>query len=125
MFTVDASDFDALARDLSAAADKANVQKVRPSVEKAGVNIKKAWDGVATTRHFKIGGLISYDVEESGDSIELEVGIDKVGAGNLGVIAHFGGAHGGGGTLPDPQTFLDAEEPALIKYVGDVVEDLL
>ena len=35
-------------------------------------------------------------------------------------LAIFGGARGGG-TVPDPQKHLDAEEPRIVKAMGDVI----
>ena len=108
---------------------------VRPVIAKASLNIKNDWnDSFRQSRSFKgIAGSVSYDTKVTRDGIEAEVGPDKSRhpglagppktrpAAPMANIAHFGGARGGGGTVPDPQKHLDDEEPRLIKAMGDVI----
>ena len=107
---------------------------VRPVIAKGALNIKNDWnDSFRQSRSFKgIAGAVTYDTKVTRDGIEAEIGPDKdrhpglAGppttrpAAPLANIAHFGGARGGG-TVPDPRTHLDAEEPRLIKAMGDVI----
>ena len=124
-------DFDAheireLAHDLRAAPEK--VQRAAPGVvKKAANNIKAEWRGAAEkSRYFAMGHTITYDVDSDAGGIEAEVGPNRrFRYARLAGIAHFGGANGGGGTLGDPQRFLDSEAPrmadALAKIAGDAL----
>lgn len=124
MIEIDCSDFDRYAGDLEAAA-RSVAEGIPAVVSKGGLNVKKAWnDAFFKSRHFRgVGGTVTYDTTIRAGSVEAEIGPDKdrypgtpgpgksaraAAAANL---AHFGGANGGGGTVADPQTFLDAEEP--------------
>lgn len=97
---------------------------VRPVMQKGALNVKDDWnDSFRQSRSFKgIAGAVTYDTKVTRDGIEAEIGPDKSShpKGALANIAHFGGARGGG-TVPDPRTHLDAEEPRLIKAMGDVI----
>lgn len=97
---------------------------VRPVIAKGALNIKNDWNAsFRQSRSFKgIAGAVTYDTKVTRDGVEAEIGPDKARhpKGALANIAHFGGARGGG-TVPDPRTHLDAEEPRLIKAMGDVI----
>ena len=45
--------------------------------------------------------------------------------GDLAHIAYFGGRRGGGGSVRDPEYWLESEAPTLEKYIGKILEDLL
>ena len=100
------------------------VTGVRPAVRKAGVNMKNQLrEEMAASKHFKAANSISFDEGDGG--MAVEVGPTKSGAGNLANIAYFGGAHGGGGTVPDPRGALDAEVPRFEKALTDLVGEIL
>lgn len=76
------------------------------------------------SRHFRsIARSISYDRAYSAGQVAYEVGPDKSRGGSLGVIAYFGGANGGGGTL-DIDGPLKREEPRLMKALDDFLGGL-
>lgn len=75
--------------------------------------------GAEGSRAFRsIARSISYDRAYSAGQVGYEVGPDKDRGGQLGVIAYFGGANGGGGTL-DIDGPLRAEEPRLLQAIDD------
>lgn len=137
-FDIDCSAFDDFAGDLRAAAEK--VGKGIPGVVGHGaLKVKNEWNQAFwDSEHFKgIGGTVSYDTRSGAGWVEAEVGPDKarhpglpgppkaVRAAPLANIAHFGGANGGGGTIADPQTFLDHEAPGFTKALGDLIDEAL
>lgn len=100
------------------------VTGVRPVVRKAGVNMKNQLrEEMGASRHFRAAESISFDEGDGG--MAVEVGPTKSGAGNLANIAYFGGANGGGGTVPDPQGALEAEAPRFEKALTDLVGEIL
>ena len=126
--TIDTSELRALENDLARAAGL-SARDVRPIVSKGALNIKNQM-----RREFgksdwfsRASFAVSYDVTTDGDAVEAEIGPDKERnpAGALANIAYFGGARGGGGTVPDPQGALDAEqsrfEAAIEALAGDVL----
>ncbi len=124
--TVDVSEVLVLARDLEAAGLKL-AAGMRPVVSKGALNVK-------TQMRAEMGGsgsfgmiapLISYDLRGNAVISEAEIGPEARGAGYLENIAYFGGAHGGGGTVPDPQGALDAEAPRFESALADLVNGLL
>lgn len=126
MATFDISiDDEGLAEALRAAA--ADLPRlVRPVVAKGALNVKtKLRSEASGSRHFRLASFITYDTKETSSGAEAEIGPEKRGAGNLGNIAYFGGAHGGGGTLPDPQLAANEEAPRFEKAIGDIVDGLL
>lgn len=120
---VDTSELRAFSSELGRVPAKV-VTGVRPAVRKAGVNMKNQLrEEMAASRHFRAAESISFD--ESDGGMAVEVGPEKSGAGNLANIAYFGGAHGGGGTVPDPRGALDAEVPRFEKALTDLVGEIL
>lgn len=118
-----ADDLRKLAADLAKGLDES---KVRGIVRKGGVNIKTHLRAEASgSRHFRLARHITFDERESLGGPGVEVGPERQGAGRLGVIAYFGGVHGGGGTLPDPRGALDAEMPGFVKALADLAGDVL
>lgn len=112
-----------LAADLAKGVDQT---KVRAALRKGGSNIKaQLREEAGRSRHFKIASRITFDEMESLGGPAVEVGPTRQGAGRLGVIAYFGGVHGGGGTLPDPQGALDAEAPRFEQALADLAKDIL
>ena len=100
------------------------VTGIRPAVRKAGVNMKdQLREEMKASRHFRAAESISFDEGDGG--MAVEVGPTKSGAGNLANIAYFGGANGGGGTVPDPRGALEAEAPRFEKALTDLVGEIL
>lgn len=123
--TIDTSELAALVGDLRSSANDL-MGKVRPAIAKGALNVKKQMrDEAAQSQHFRIAHTISYDLTGNRDFAQAEIGPVKGGAGSLANIAYFGGAHGGGGTIPDPQGAADAEAPNLEKAIGDILAAIL
>lgn len=120
---IDSSELRAFSSELGKVPAKA-VTGVRPAVKKAGVNMKNQLrEEMGRSKHFRAANSISFDEGDGG--LAVEVGPEKSGAGNLANIAYFGGAHGGGGTVPDPRGALDAEVPRFEKALTDLVGEIL
>ena len=120
---IDASELREFSTELGKVPTKV-VTGVRPAVVKAGVNMKNQLrEEMDKSKHFKASRSINFDVSDGG--MAVEVGPTKSGAGNLANIAYFGGAHGGGGTVPDPRGALEAEAPRFEKALTDLVGEIL
>ena len=120
---IDASELRAFSSELGRVPAKV-VTGIRPAVRKAGVNMKNQLrEEMKASRHFRAAESISFDEGDGG--MAVEVGPTKSGAGNLANIAYFGGANGGGGTVPDPRGALDAEAPRFEKALTDLVGEIL
>jgi hypothetical protein len=119
----DFSQLDAFA-DVLARAVPAILPKVRPVVSKGALNIKNQLRAEAErSPHFKgLAWTVSYDITDGPDGVEAEIGPEKKAAGNLGNIAYFGGAHGGGASLPDPEGALEAETDRFMAALEMVVD---
>jgi len=126
----DTSELNAFAADLTQAPAELD-GKILPVVEKGALNIKNQLvSEMRSSKHFKgVAGGISYDIHGGQmfgrGVIEAEIGPTKGSPGSLANIAYFGGARGGGGTVPDPQGALDAEIPKFEQALGDLIEGLL
>ena len=114
-----------LAGDLRRA-DQKVAKQARAVVSKGALNVKNQLrSDLAASPHFSAAAhTVSYDIKASTSLIEAEIGAVTEGrtVGDLAHLAYFGGAHGGGGTVPDPQEALAAEEPAFIDALIDLVE---
>lgn len=127
----DNSELRAFEAELSAAATDI-VGKTLPVVKKGATNIKAQMRSeMSSRRHFRqIAPTISYDITggsaAGGDYIEAEIGpsSEPGSRGNLANIAYFGGAHGGGGSVPDPRGALDTEVPRFLDALADLAEDI-
>lgn len=121
--SIDTSELRTLAADLSEA--PAEVARKAPAVVKRGaVNIKNDLrDKMAQSTYFQAAEHISFDELEGG--MAAEIGPEKVGAGNLAVIAYWGGANGGGGTVEDPQEAADREEPKFAEALAELFDGIL
>jgi len=98
--------------------------KVKAVVSRGALNIKKQLrEEAEKSLHFKgVAWTISYDITEDAGEVGAEIGPEKKAAGNLGNIAYFGGVHGGGATLPDPQGALEAEADRFMAALELVVD---
>ena len=99
------------------------VADVYAVVTKGALNIKEAMreDAEASTHFRKVAQAISFDQV----GLSATIGPEKRRAGNLANIAYFGGAHGGGGTVRDPQRAADEEAPRFEKALLRVIDGLL
>jgi len=121
--SVDTSQVRSLAADLRGAGSRVS-SKVPAVVSKGALNIKNQMREEADqSTHFRFDYTISYDLEEGGFS--AIIGPEKGGAGSLANIAYFGGANGGGGTVPDPVGALEAEIPNFTKAIGALIDGAL
>jgi len=119
----DFSQLDAFAAVLAQAVP-AIQPKVKAVVSKGALNIKNQLrEEAEKSVHFKgVAWTISYDITEDAGEVGAEIGPEKKAAGNLGNIAYFGGVHGGGATLPDPQGALEAEADRFMAALELVVD---
>lgn len=113
-----------LAADLGRIASEA-LPEVDRIAQKGAQNVKDAMvEDAQGSRSFRpISRSISYDRAYGVGQVAYEIGPDKSRGGQLGVIAYFGGANGGGGTL-DIDGPLKAEEPRLMKALDDFLGGL-
>lgn len=117
--SVDVSEVRAFAAALDAEG-RATERAVKGVVTKGAVNIKDQMRAeMSRSRHFgQIASTISFDVRTvgafGGGVVEAEIGPNRhFRAARLANIAYFGTSRGGG-TVPDPQGALDAEEPRFV-----------
>ena len=113
-------DFDSLAADLASSPERV-MREIRQVVSKGSLNIKQQLveDARGSEWFGKISLAMNYEITETGNSVESEIGPEKEKhkAASLWPIAYFGGSNGGGGTLPDPINAMEAEEPKLIAFL--------
>lgn len=125
----DASDFAALARDLDAVAATDLLGEVTRSVKAEAGNVKTAMRAdMEASRHFKqVAHVIDYDVDEFSSHVRAEIGPRTAGktVGDLAHFAYFGGARGGGGTVPDPEMHLEPAAESIEEHVGRILDGLL
>lgn len=124
--SADTSELDAFARDL-AAMEHHIKKKLKPAVKKAGVQMKDAWraDAASSTHFHQIAPTINFDVTETSNSVEVEVGPDvRRRAARLENIWLFGGVNGGGGTGKEPMRYLDDEVPRFENAMGGVIDEV-
>lgn len=136
--SIDASELRGLAADLTKAGSGI-ADKVRPVVHRGAGNIaRQMTDDILASNHFKgivlKGGRVDYDMAGTSGRMVFGVGVIEAtigprtgpGAlpGDLYHVAVFGNSRGGG-TVPDPQTALDAEAPRFEKALGDILGDIL
>lgn len=116
-------DLRQLAADLAKGVD---LGEVRGVVHKGAVNIKtQLREEASASRHFKMAQTITFDEIQEFGGPAAEIGPVKKGAGNLANIAYFGGTNGGGGTVPDPNGALSAEEPRFIEALAALADRIL
>jgi hypothetical protein len=122
----DAHEVRAFAADLTRAPQRV-VDKI-PGVIKRGATQAKAQMVQEMAGSFWFKGAarsISYDILDGGFAAEIGPVSEPGGqVGDLASLAYFGGAHGGGGTVPDPQGALDAEAPRMERAIADLIGEL-
>lgn len=113
-FDLDLSDLTDFGDHLVASVDDL-LDAVKPVVAKGALNVKTSMrEQMEQSEHFaQVAPSITYDTREGATWVEAEIGPKTAGqvVGDLAHLAYFGGAHGGGGTVRDPQVDLDEEEP--------------
>lgn len=125
---IDASEVRQLAVDFRQVPD-ALARRAKPAVVRGAVNIKEQLSAeMASSASFGALSGMSFDLTDGGYA--AEIGIKTGGSGRAGLgfganIAYFGGANGGGGTVPDPMGALEAEAPKFAKALSDLAADLL
>jgi hypothetical protein len=128
---IDASEFGQLASDLTAAGSGI-AGKVRPVVVRGAVNVKNRLRAdMRASTHFR-GAANDIDFSMTSQRvfgvgvIEAEIG-PRSGPGQPGAIANvaYFGTSRGGGTVPDPQTALDAEAAGFEQALAAALEGLL
>lgn len=123
----DTSELRALSADLAAAPEESR-KKVPAILGRGATNVRNQMRAeTEQSKYFKLAPTIDYKkVVEEGTSFWTEIGPNRrFRYARLAHIAYFGGAHGGGGTLPDPQGALDAETPSLMEYLAREASDIL
>lgn len=124
----DLTELDAFGDELAASADQL-LDAVKPVVAQGAMDVRTAMRAdIAASPHFKqVARAITYDTRTGAGWVEAEIGPKTAGAvvGDLAHLAYFGGAHGGGGTVRDPQEALDDEAPYFEQALGDVLANLL
>lgn len=122
------SDLRALVGDLQQ--EPARAQKeVRDVINRGGLEIKKRMqDEMGRSRSFRpVAASIDYDEIGGADNPGVEVGPNAATgrAAPLAGIAYFGGARGGGGTVPDPRQALEDEAQEVVKQIEKIAGDAL
>lgn len=122
--TIDVTEVRALEHDMRQV-DSRLTRHLIPVVEKGAINVRDDMrQAAAGSRYFHLLPL-TYDMNYPAGAIEAEVGPVKGGAASLANIAYFGGAHGGGRTIEDPQAAADREAPRFERALADVAADLV
>ena len=104
------------------------VQREVPKViERGALNIKNQMRSEilqsAVGQKRGVESSITYDLHDGG--YLAEIGPRKGGPGSIANIAYFGGAHGGGGSAPDPRGALEAEAPNVEREILNIVSGAL
>ena len=124
----DASQLDAFAGDLVRATPKV-AAGVKGVVTKAAVNVKaELRENMGASPHFhQVARSITFDTNTLSGGFEAKIGPETSGAtvGDLAHFAYFGGANGGGGTVPDPMDAAEHEAPAMEKYLLALVDGIV
>lgn len=116
------SDLDGVPREVT--------RQVPGVVKKGAMNVKKSMQSdFRGSRYFgQIARSINFDVSADADGFEAEIGPDKSipkAGGALAVIAYWGGANGGGGTVRDPAEPLLEEAPRFEQALSKLLDGVL
>ena len=120
----DSSELEVLAASFDSASLRL-IPALRPTMERAGVGIKKRMQSAASG-HRRLAGLartVEYDVDQGVTSISVEVGFRKEGQGNLANILAFG-------TSDTPPLFditapLAAEVPLFMRFAAKAAAEAI
>lgn len=128
-FTIDGRDFTTLARDLDRAAGTDLIGELEPVISTGALRVKEGmhYDMLSSRSFHPVADAISYDVDRYSQVVQAEVGPVSAGrqVGDLAHFAYFGGKPSGGGTVRDPEYWLDWQAPIIERYAGDVLEGLI
>lgn len=123
---IDDRELQAFAAELAAAVGQV-ANAVRPTLSKAGLNIKDAYAAQARGSRDggfrRLAGTITYDIVDDGFSVEI--GPDRSRGGAAGLAGFFLGwpnGGGGGGDLDGP---LEAEAEVAGRHAADALRELL
>lgn len=121
---VGGEELDALSSDLQAAPRQAE-RAVQSVLHRGGNEMRRAMQSdFSGSRHFgHIAGSITYDV--SGTRLEIGPDAARSSSAPLAGIAYFGGAHGGGGTVREPDYILEAEAHTAADWIHRRLGELL
>ncbi len=123
-----AGELRALASDLRQAPRNLE-SETKSIISKGGVQIKdRMRSEMGRSRHFgHIARSIDFDEIGSGGTIGVEVGPNAATSSSapLAGIAYFGGANGGGGTVPDPMQALEDEANETARWIAKAAGDAL
>lgn len=126
---IDTSELRKLGVDLGDIAPELAVE-ARGVIQKAALVLKEDmrddFEHGSDSFH-QVARSVTYDTTLSPTGIEAEIGPITLGkvVGDLAHFAYFGGANGGGGTVPDPQYLLEREAKVVEGYLSEIVEKLL
>ena len=102
-------------------------REVPKVIERGALNIKNQMRSEilqsAVGQKRGVESSITYDLHDGG--YLAEIGPRKGGPGSIANIAYFGGAHGGGGSAPDPRGALEAEAPNVEREILQIVSRVL
>ena len=118
-WTIDDSEVRKLAVDFRGA-DARLARFAKPVINRAGLNIKNQMRADMAGHH-RVASSIAYDILDDGYAVEIGPSSEGRSPGNIANIEYFGGAHGGGGTVADPETALRAEEPGFLRAMADAL----
>ena len=124
--SADASELREFAVELGRIGPKVQ-REVKSVVSKGALNIKNTMreDFKRSTHFGQIGSTINYDLNETANGVEAEIGPNKHWrSARLANIAYFGSSRGGGGTV-DVENGLRKEMPGFIEHLGRVMGDVL
>lgn len=121
--SVDTTEARALAADMRQVHPRL-ARAVKPVVKRGAVNIQKDMRGqLRKSRYFKGAAPgITFDLLDAGYT--AEIGPERGGAGAISIIGYLGGAHGGGGTVEDPQEALNREVEGFAKAMAAVAAEV-
>jgi hypothetical protein len=124
----DAHEVRQYAADLRRASQRV-VNQTPAVVKKGAVNVgaQLREEMEASPSFAPLAPSITFDLQGGGFGAEIGPVKSYGGRRGLGVganIAYFGGAHGGGGTVPDPQGALDDEAPRMEKALLDLLGEV-
>lgn len=124
--SADAEELRQFAQELGEAGNGLRRQ-VLGVVNKGALNVKNGMQAeMKKSRHFgQIARTINYDVEETPNSVEAEIGPNKHWrAARLANIAYFGSSRGGGGTVDFMKPF-NEEKSRFERHIGEALGDVL
>lgn len=126
---VDTSEIRSLAADMRAYPEELR-RHTRPILDRSSLRVtRRHREEMRAHRYFRYAArAIGYDVHVGGFGdtgvYEAEIGPDKSRSGGaIANIAYFGTSRGGG-TVPDPQIAAEAEFPAMVSALADMMEEV-